>query len=64
MAGELILETRGLSRRFGGLLAVNAVSLALRDGEIRALIGPNGAGKKTLINLLSRLTPASAVTPG
>jgi branched-chain amino acid transport system ATP-binding protein len=60
VAGELILETRGLGRRFGGLLAVNAVSLALRDGEIRALIGPNGAGKTTLINLLSGLTPASA----
>lgn len=60
VAGELILETRGLGRRFGGLLAVDDVSLGLRDGELRALIGPNGAGKTTLINLLSGLTPASA----
>ena len=62
MADGLILETRGLTRRFGGLLAVNDVSLTLRDGELRALIGPNGAGKTTLINLLSGLMPASAGT--
>jgi branched-chain amino acid transport system ATP-binding protein len=60
VAGELILETRGLGRRFGGLHAVDDVNLTLRDGELRALIGPNGAGKTTLINLLSGLTPASA----
>ena len=59
MADGLILETRGLTRRFGGLLAVSDVSLALRDGEMRALIGPNGAGKTTLINLLSGFMPAS-----
>jgi branched-chain amino acid transport system ATP-binding protein len=59
VADGLILETRGLTRRFGGLLAVHDVSLALRDGELRALIGPNGAGTTTLINLLSGLMPAS-----
>jgi branched-chain amino acid transport system ATP-binding protein len=50
---EPILETRGLSRSFGALLAVNAVSIAVARGSVHALIGPNGAGKSTLINLLS-----------
>ena len=47
------LEAVDLSRRFGGLMAVNGVSLALRPGELHAVIGPNGAGKSTLTNLLS-----------
>jgi branched-chain amino acid transport system ATP-binding protein len=51
-AGPL-LRVAGLSKRFGGLLAVDAVSLDVSVGEIHAVIGPNGAGKSTLINLLS-----------
>ncbi len=50
---EPTLELRGLSKHFGGLAAVDAVSLDLRPGELHAVIGPNGAGKSTLINLLS-----------
>ena len=50
---ERILEVIDLSRRFGGLSAVNCVSLSCHFGQIHALIGPNGAGKSTLIDLLS-----------
>jgi branched-chain amino acid transport system ATP-binding protein len=52
-----MMEARGLSRRFGGLLAVADVSLTLRPGELHAVIGPNGAGKSTLVNLLSGTLP-------
>ena len=55
-----LLQARGLTRRFGGLIAVNAVSLELRVGEIHAVIGTNGAGKSTLINMLSGELGASA----
>ncbi|MEJ0019995.1 MAG: ABC transporter ATP-binding protein [Acetobacteraceae bacterium] len=47
------LQAMGLSRRFGGLLAVADVSLELAVGELHAVIGPNGAGKSTLVNLLA-----------
>jgi branched-chain amino acid transport system ATP-binding protein len=57
---ESILAVRDLSKRFAGLLAVNAVSLEVRRREVHAVIGPNGAGKTTLINLLSGdLTPSA-----
>ena len=47
------LVVSGLTRRFGGLTAVNNVDLAVPLGRIFALIGPNGAGKSTMVNLLS-----------
>lgn len=57
---EALLTVDGLSRDFGGFVAVDDVSFTLRAGERRALIGPNGAGKSTLFNLLSgRLRPNS-----
>ena len=57
-----MMEARGLSRRFGGLLAVSNLSLALRVGELHAVIGPNGAGKSTLVNLLAgELAPTAGL---
>ena len=57
---DILLKGRGLTRRWGGLVAVNDVSLALARGEVHAVIGTNGAGKSTLINLLSgEITPSA-----
>ena len=59
MAAVTLLNTKGLSRRFGGLKAVQNVDFDLKQGEIRALIGPNGAGKTTFVSLLSgRIVPS------
>ena len=49
----MLLETSGLTKRFGGVVAVNAVDLSIPEGQVFGLIGPNGAGKTTLINLIS-----------
>ncbi|WP_066456174.1 ABC transporter ATP-binding protein [Castellaniella caeni] len=58
MADDFILQVRGLSKRFGGNLAVAGVDLDVRRGETLAIIGPNGAGKTTFYNLLSgRMLP-------
>jgi len=57
---EPALRTEVLSKQFGGLAAVQDVSLDFAAGEVHALIGPNGAGKTTLINLLSGDLPPSA----
>jgi branched-chain amino acid transport system ATP-binding protein len=59
---EAALATRGLTRYFGGLAAVNGVSIECRVGEVHAVIGPNGAGKSTLINVLSGELAPSAGT--
>ena len=60
MAGDTILETRGLTKEFKGFVAVRGVDLIVRRGSIHALIGPNGAGKTTCFNLLTRfLAPSS-----
>lgn len=50
---ERILEVKGLTKRFGGLTAVNDVSFAVNEREILSVIGPNGAGKSTLFKLIS-----------
>lgn len=57
---DVILESSGLTRDFGGILAVNGVDLQVRSGTIHALIGPNGAGKTTCFNLLSKFLQPTA----
>jgi branched-chain amino acid transport system ATP-binding protein len=52
-AAPPLLETRKLSKHFGGSLANDAIDLAIAPGEIRGIIGPNGAGKSTLVNLMT-----------
>ena len=50
---ETIIETHNLTRKFGGLVAVNEVDFQIEPGEVRGLIGPNGSGKTTMINLIT-----------
>lgn len=58
--GRLLLEVKSLSKRFGGLTAVNGLNLRVHAGELVALIGPNGAGKSTSFNMISGVLPPSA----
>ena len=51
--GEVLLQATSVSKRFGGLVANNDISMTLKAGEIHALIGPNGAGKSTFFNMIS-----------
>ncbi|MET4637509.1 branched-chain amino acid ABC transporter ATP-binding protein/permease [Mycetocola sp. 2940] len=58
--GETILEVSGLTKRYGGVVALDAVNLTVPAGEILGLIGPNGAGKTTCFNIISgALSPSS-----
>ena len=60
MSGDILLRGKNLTRRWGGLVAVNDVSIELARGAVHAVIGTNGAGKSTLINLLSGEFPPSS----
>ncbi|MFM0166293.1 ABC transporter ATP-binding protein [Paraburkholderia sediminicola] len=57
---QTLLDVRGVTRRFGGLTAVNGVDLSISEGELVSVIGPNGAGKSTLFNLITGLDTPDA----
>jgi len=59
---EILIDARGLTKRYGGYAALDAVDLSLRRSELTTLIGPNGAGKTTLVRLLLGLERPSAGT--
>ncbi|RJG41651.1 ABC transporter ATP-binding protein [Mesorhizobium sp. DCY119] len=57
---DVVLQARGLTKTFGGFVAVRDVDLQIRRGTIHALIGPNGAGKSTVFNLLTKFVPPTS----
>ena len=56
---QALLSVQNITRRFGGLVAVDNVSFEVLPGEVLTIIGPNGAGKSTLFNVISRIYPES-----
>ena len=60
MTAETIIAARGVTRRFGGLVALDAIDLDVPKGIVQAVIGPNGSGKTTLLNALSGASHADA----
>ena len=53
--GDVVIETSGLAKKFGHLMAVDHISLSIREGEVFGLLGPNGAGKTTTLSMLATL---------
>ena len=63
MDSEVLIEARGLTRRYGPTVAVETLDLTLRKGEILGLLGPNGAGKSTTMKMLTgNLAPSDGET--
>ena len=60
MKGEILLECRGLTRHFGGVVALDALDFEVRGGEVLSLIGPNGAGKTTAFNVITGMFAPTA----
>ena len=60
MANRVLLDVQAVSKRFGGLLALDHLSFSVREGEVLGLIGPNGSGKTTMMNLISGAARPSA----
>ena len=58
--GDVLIECREVKRNFGGIRALQGVTLDIREGELLGLVGPNGSGKTTLVNLLSGTMPPSS----
>ncbi|QQK76605.1 ABC transporter ATP-binding protein [Salicibibacter cibarius] len=58
----MLIETKGLTKAFGGLTAVDSVDVGIQKGKITAIIGPNGAGKSTLFNVISGFYPTTKGT--
>ena len=56
----MLLETKKVSKAFGGLMANNEIDFSIKEGEIVAIIGPNGSGKTTFYNLLTGISPATS----
>ena len=64
MTGEPIITARGVTRRFGGLVALDGIDLEVPRGIVQAIIGPNGSGKTTLLNALSGASHADSGSAG
>src|SRR5205807_1237226 len=59
-ASRPALEVDNITKRYGGIVAIDDVSLSLRDGEVLGVIGPNGSGKTSLFDVISGFQPADA----